>query len=74
MKRWHGLVVASALLLLGGCWTGRTFYTSADAVQPIRPGQYRVVAQVPTSDPSERNVGELISIRSGEGGATGIEA
>jgi len=74
MKRWHGLVVASALLLLGGCWTGRTFYTSADAVQPIRPGQYRVVAQVPTSEPSESNVGEHISIRSGEGGATVIEA
>jgi hypothetical protein len=73
MKRWRGLAVAAALLLLGGCWTGRSFYTSADAVQPIRPGQYRVVAQVPASEPSEINVGEPVSIRSDDGGATVIE-
>lgn len=73
MKRWRGFVVAPALLLLGGCWTGRAFYTSADAVQPIRAGQYRVVAQVPASVSSESNVGEPLSIRSGDGGATVIE-
>ena len=36
-------VLLGLSLGLAGCWTGPTFYAASEAVQPIPPGQYRVV-------------------------------
>ena len=70
MVRWRALSSIFLTLLLGSCWTGRAFYTSADAVQPIEPGEYRVMKQVPPPQSEDSMIGKSIFAHRGDGGTT----
>lgn len=70
MARWRALSSIFMILLLGGCWTGHAFYASADAVQPIEPGEYRVMKQIPPAQPEDSMIGKSIFAHRGDGGTT----